>query len=120
MTNEMRPGDDETEPGLVPLYVLVNGRTSPRNTNLDLATQVIATSAPGPALEPAHREVVDLCTRWISIAEIAAYLHRPLTITRLIVDVLVDRGILAVGTPAPQMGEDRNLLEAVLAGLERL
>ncbi|MEO3745499.1 DUF742 domain-containing protein [Plantactinospora sp. B5E13] len=121
MTHDAWDGDDEAEAGrLVPLYILVNGRTSPRNTNLDLATQVIARPADTSRLEPEYRDIVGRCLNWISIAEIGAYLHRPLTITKVMVDVLLDQGYLGIGSPAQHRIADRRLLETVLAGLERL
>ncbi|MEH0934543.1 DUF742 domain-containing protein [Micromonospora psammae] len=121
MTYDVWDGDDEVEAGkLVPLYILVNGRTSPRNTNLDLATQLIALPVDTARLEPEYREIVSRCDKWISIAEVGAYLHRPLTITKIMVDVLLDQGFLAVGSPAQEKITDRRLLEAVLAGLQGL
>ncbi|MFG1953672.1 DUF742 domain-containing protein [Micromonospora sp. NPDC048830] len=121
MTYDVWDGDDEAEAGrLVPLYILVNGRTSPRNSNLDLATQVIALPVDTTRLEMEYREIVNRCTNWISIAEIGAYLHRPLTITKVMVDVLVEQGFLDIGSPAQQKIADRRLLETVLAGLQRL
>jgi hypothetical protein len=121
MTYDGWNGDDEAEVGrLVPLYILVNGRTSPRNINLDLATQVIALQGDTAQLELEYREIVSRCASWMSIAEIGAYLHRPLTITKVMVDVLLDQGYLGIGSPAQQKIADRRLLEMVLAGLERL
>ncbi|MFU8855153.1 DUF742 domain-containing protein [Micromonospora sp. SL1-18] len=120
MTDTWFGGDEAESAGLVPLYILVNGRTSPRNTNLDLATQVVALSANTSALEPEYREIVARCTNWMSIAEIAAYLDRPLTITKVMVDVLVEQRFLGIGMPAQQQVADRQLLETVLAGLQRL
>ncbi|GAA3729972.1 hypothetical protein GCM10022225_09500 [Plantactinospora mayteni] len=121
MAYDVWDGDDEAQAGrLVPLYILVNGRTSPRNTNLDLATQVIALPVDPSRLELEYREILDRCARWVSIAEIGAYLHRPLTITKVMVDVLLEQGYLRVGVPAQQKIADRRLLETVLAGLERL
>jgi hypothetical protein len=121
MTYDIWDGDDETEAGrLVPLYILVNGRTSPRNTNLDLATQVVAVPGDRSRLEPEYREILDRCAGWMSIAEIGAYLHHPLTITKVMVDVLLDQGYLDIGTPAQQKIADHRLLATVLAGLERL
>jgi hypothetical protein len=118
---EVWDGDDETAAGrLVPLYILVNGRTSPRNTNLDLATQVKAIPCDLSRLEPEHREILHRCSGWMSIAEIGAYLHHPLTITKVMVDVLLEQGYLDIGTPAQHRIADRRLLETVLAGLERL
>ncbi|MGI5211748.1 DUF742 domain-containing protein [Plantactinospora sp. CA-290183] len=121
MTYDVWDGDDEAEAGrFVPLYILVNGRTSPRNINLDLATQVIALPIDATRLEPEYKEIFNQCTSWVSIAEIGAYLHRPLTITKVMVDVLLDQGVLAIGSPAQQKIADRRLLETVLAGLQRL
>ncbi|MEV0806471.1 DUF742 domain-containing protein [Micromonospora sp. NPDC050200] len=119
--HDMWDGDDEAVAGrFVPLYVLVNGRTSPRNSTLDLATQVIALPLDPIGLEPEYLEIVHQCRNWMSIAEIGAYLHRPLTITKVMVDVLLEQGFLAIGSPAQQKIADRGLLESVLAGLQRL
>ncbi|WP_422753802.1 DUF742 domain-containing protein [Micromonospora sp. WMMD708] len=121
MSHDMWDGDDEAEAGrLVPLYILVNGRTSPRNTSLDLATQVIALPADQSRLELEYREILHQCTGWISIAEIGAYLHRPLAITKVMVDVLHEQGFLDIGSPAQEKIADRWLLETVLAGLQRI
>lgn len=121
MTYDVWDGDDEAAAGrLVPLYILVNGRTTPRNTNLDLATQVIALPVDATRLEPEYREIVRRCRDWMSIAEIGAHLGRPLTITKVMVDVLLEQGFLAVGSPAQEKIVDRRLLETVLAGLQRL
>jgi Protein of unknown function (DUF742) len=121
MTYDVWDGDDEAEAGrLVPLYILVNGRTSPRNIDMDLATQVIAMRVDTRRLDPEYAEIVNRCANWMSIAEIGAYLHLPLTITKVMVDVLREQGYLDIGTPAQQKVADRRLLETVLAGLERL
>lgn len=121
MTPDRWYGDDEGEAGrFVPLYVLVNGRTSPRNTSLDLATQVIALPADRRALEPEYEALVNRCWDWISIAELAAYLNYPLTVTKILVDVLLERRFLAVGTAAEDTPADRELLETILARLEKL
>jgi Protein of unknown function (DUF742) len=114
-------GEDEAAAGrFVPLYVLVNGRTSPKDSNLDLATQVVALPGDRRRLEPEYLDVLDQCGNWISVAEIGAYLHLPLTITKVMVDVLVEQGYLGVGAPAQQNIIDMRLLDSVLAGLERL
>ncbi|MEV1143301.1 DUF742 domain-containing protein [Micromonospora sp. NPDC049799] len=119
--HDIGDADDEAVGGLVPLYILVNGRTSPRNTALDLATQVIAMPNESMRLEPEYADILRLChRRWMSVAEIGAYLHRPLTITKVMVDVLLEQGLLVIGSPAQQTVADRKLLETVLAGLERL
>lgn len=121
MTRDTWEGDDEGKAGrFVPLYVLVNGRTSPRNTSLDLATQVIALPIAARALEPEYEAIVSRCWDWISVAELAAHLSYPLTVTKVLVDVLLERRFLAVGSPAEETVASRGLLEAILARLEKL
>jgi hypothetical protein len=121
MTADIWDGDDESSAGrFVPLYILVNGRTSPRDSTLDLATQVITLPVDTRRLEAEYVDIVNQCAGWISVAEIGAYLRLPLTITKVMVDVLVEQGYLGVGTPAQQKIVDLQLLNTVLAGLERL
>ena len=76
-------GDEDELGKLVPLYVLVGGRTTPRNTSLDLATQVIAYPSDPAELEPHYRRIVLSCGDWISIAEVAAYVDRPLAVVKV-------------------------------------
>jgi hypothetical protein len=115
-------GDEATAGRFVPLYVLVNGRTSGQdsNSNLDLATQVIARPADRRRLESEYLNLLDRCGTWISVAEIGAYLHLPLTVTKVMVRALLEQGYLGVGAPAQQVIIDLRLLGSVLAGLERL
>jgi hypothetical protein len=114
-------GRDEAGAGrFVPLYVLVNGRVSAQGSNLDLATQVIARPADRRRLESEYLDVLERCGTWISVAEIGAYLHLPLTVTKVMVRALVEQGFLGVGAPAQQIIIDLRLLGSVLAGLERL
>jgi hypothetical protein len=121
MTFDVWDGDDETAAGrFVPLYVLVNGRTTLRDSTLDLATQVIALPVDTRRLEPEFVAIANRCSDWISIAEIGAYLHIPLTITKVMVEVLVEQGYLGIGAPAQDRVVDLRLLDSVLAGLERL
>ena len=121
MTFDIWDGDDESAAGrFVPLYVLVNGRTAPRDSTLDLATQVVALPVDTRRLEPEYVEIVHRCASWISVAEIGAHLRLPLAITKVMVDVLVEQGYLRVGSPAQQKIIDLHLLDSVLAGLERL
>jgi hypothetical protein len=114
-------GDDDGSAGrFVPLYVLVNGRSSPRNARLDLATQVISLSGETQGLEAEYQAIVRRCRTWISVAEIAAHLHYPLTPTKLLVDVLLEQGFLAVGSPAEATVADLGMLEAILVRLQEL
>ncbi|HEY2795618.1 MAG TPA: DUF742 domain-containing protein [Micromonosporaceae bacterium] len=115
-------GADDDESGrFVPLYVLVNGRTSPRNAGLDLATQVIAApSLDTASLDPEYQAIVRRCRDWMSVAEISATLRYPLAVTKLLVDILIERRFLTVGSPAEETTADLGVLETILARLESL
>ena len=119
MASEMWDGDEADAGRLVPWFILVNGRTAPRATDLDLATQVFALPVDTSRLEPEFLEIVRQCATWMSIAEIGAYLHLPLTIVKVMVDVLLEQGYLGVGTPAQEKIIDIQLMEMVLAGLQK-
>jgi hypothetical protein len=121
MARDTWDGDDEGDAGrFVPLYVLVNGRTSPRNASLDLATQVIAMPVDTRTLEPEYTAIINRCWTWMSIAELAAYLNYPLALTKLLVDVLLERRLLTLGSPAEESAADRGMLETILARLESM
>lgn len=119
MRDDIWDGDEAGAGRLVPFYILVNGRTSPRAHDLDLATQVYAILLDTSRLEPEYVEIVKVCTVWMSIAEIGAYLHMPLTITKVMVDVLLEQGYLGIGIPAQEAIVDLQLMETILAGLQR-
>ena len=116
---EAGDGRDESD-RLVPLYVLVNGRTTPRNAALDLATQVVALPADTTVLEPEYQQILRQCQDWMSIAEISAYLGRPLTVVKVLVDILLEQDYVALGSAAQRTVYDRDLLETLLVGLQRL
>lgn len=119
MKDHMWHDEEDSGERLVPLYILVNGRTSPRAHNLDLATQVFALPVNTSRLEPEYGAIVRVCAAWMSIAEVSAYLHMPLTITKVMVDVLLEQGYLGVGSPAQEETVDLQLMETILAGLQR-
>jgi hypothetical protein len=119
MRDDVWDGDEAETGRLVPLYILVNGRTSPRAHDLDLATQVFTLPVDTSRLEPEYVQIVRVCASWISIAEIGAYLHMPLTITKVMVDVLLEQGYLGIGAPAQEEIVDLQIMEKILAGLQR-
>jgi hypothetical protein len=62
------------------------------------------------------RELLMRCRPQASLAEVAASLHLPLSVVRVIASDLIDEHLLSAGTPNPRL----ELMEAVLAGLQRL
>jgi len=104
---------------LVRPYAVTNGRTSP-SVQLDLLSMVVATGRSDGGLEPDHLQALGLCLHPASVAEIAARLRLPATVTKVLVADLVECG--AVWTAPPQswsVTSDRVLLERLLDGLQR-
>jgi hypothetical protein len=105
---------------LVRPYTVSNGRTSP-SMKLDLLSMVVATGDVSQvSLEPDHVQILGLCDRPASVAEIAARLRLPAAVTKVILSDLVDCGAVTAGSPQPATGDsDRFLLERVLDALQR-
>jgi len=118
------PGDEGWLDGdagrLVRPYAVTNGRTT-ASLKLDLLSMVVATGyGSHGSLEPDHMQVLGLCLRPASVAEIAARLRLPAAVTKVLLSDLVDCG--AVRAAGPQAGTDaanRVLLERLLDGLQR-
>ena len=107
-------------------YTVSDGRTRP-TSHFDLMTMVVATqTASRSALGLDHANVLALCERPITVAEIAARMGLPATVVKVLLSDLVD--CHAVATRAfdrtPSSGAnptfDLDLLEAVRDGLLKL
>ncbi|MEU2616433.1 DUF742 domain-containing protein [Micromonospora sp. NPDC007271] len=111
--------DDEAG-RLVPLYAVANGRTLP-TIKLDLLSMVTATGRlPRVALEPDHARAVKLCGSPITVAEVAARMKLPATITKVLLSDLVGCGAVAARAPGAVVDPtDISVLEAILDGLRR-
>jgi Protein of unknown function (DUF742) len=111
---------DEAAGPVVRPYAMVRGRTRPVTTELHLVTQVRAMpSASDPeSLSVEHLEIMELCRRPLSVAEVAAYLDVPLVVVKVLLSDLIQRGDVVIRDPA-RIAEapDRNLLQAVLDGV---
>ncbi len=73
-------------------------------------------------LSPEHSTVIELCEGTISVAEIAARLHTPLGVARVIIADMVELGLVEVLSTANASGDERDpaFLRRVLSGLQRL
>jgi hypothetical protein len=116
------PGEEQR---FVRPYALTGGRTRSRGTNLALETLITSTDAGRGAaakLSPEQRQIVLLCSRPLSIAEISARLGVPLGVARVLAsDLRADGFVEAHRSPTMDDGEDlRSVLERVLHGLESL
>jgi hypothetical protein len=106
---------------LVRSYVVTDGRSHPSRNTLDLVTLLIA--AVGPplvGLSPEKRLLIELCRPGaLSLAEVAAHLELPVSVTKVLVADLMDSGHLVTRAPIPSAGpqSDTRILQEVLDGL---
>ncbi len=119
-------GDDDDIPGFrVRSYVLTGGRTR-SNADLPLETLVKVTAqgvSASPRLALERKQIVELCSEPLSIAEVSAHLHLPLGVARVLVGDMNEEGFLMSFKPQHAVtGErpDLKLLERVLDGLQAL
>lgn len=106
----------EEPSSLVRPYARTGGRTEV-NRELRLET-LISVDRSDVVLVMEHRRIVEICERTSSVAEVAAALPAPLGVARVLIDDLIELGVLTVHTGDSR--PDEALLARVLAGLRRL
>jgi hypothetical protein len=97
--------------------VLTGGRT---RASRELPVEALISTSLQPSRLPAtleQQQVVLLCAQPRSLAEIAALVHVPLGVARVLVGDLADAGSVSVHAAVPT---DVDLMRRVLAGLRRL
>ncbi|GLW58930.1 hypothetical protein Kpho01_69400 [Kitasatospora phosalacinea] len=129
---EYEDGDDGAD-SMVRPYTITRGRTAPERDDLTLIT--LLTTVPGPVdaygapvrparLQPEHRMIIDRCRTPAAVAEVAADLDLPVSVTKILLGDLVAQGLLSARAPISVAraagGADRGLLAAVREGLRRL
>ncbi|GAB2525637.1 hypothetical protein HNR10_005187 [Nocardiopsis aegyptia] len=116
-------GDGPSEP-LVRPYTLTRGRTRPRSAGpaLDMITIVVAAGdREEHHLEPEYKEILRLCHRPISVAEVSARLDMPLTVVKVLLGDLVAEGDVRTRAAVPVTRlPEKKVLQAVLDGIRRL
>lgn len=114
---------DEAAGPLVRPYAMTRGRTRPNAPNLNLVTQVRVSVLPSDpaALSPEHRQILEICHKPLSVAEVAAYLDVPLVVVKVLIGDLIERGHIVAGALFQTSDiTDTNLLQAVLDGIRRI
>jgi hypothetical protein len=107
------------ERALVRPHVVTGGRAHPTRNIFDLVTLVIAGRMPLGGLSPEKRRVMELCEGGaLSVAEVAAYLGLPVSVTKVLLSDLVDSGhiVTRAAVAEPEQPDD-HLLREVLDGL---
>ncbi|UBU18158.1 DUF742 domain-containing protein [Nonomuraea gerenzanensis] len=122
--------DDDTDEPLVRPYTITGGRTATQRDDLTLITMVSA-AAPAPPsrrelrkLQPEHHTLLDLCRRPLAVAELASALHLPVSLTKILIEDLIEAGHLRAQPPLAFAQESRlpdmTILKAVRDGLRNL
>jgi len=115
-------GDDGAVSGLRP-YLLTSGRAEPVDDTLEIEAQVLTTDLGETAygrLSFEYREIVQLCTTTMSVAEVAARLGLHIGVARVLIADLAALGYLIVQRPSFPLSQDPNLIERVIRGLEAI
>jgi Protein of unknown function (DUF742) len=103
-------------------FTVTNGRTEP-SAALDLMTLVMASgdaTVSSDRLGIDHGPVFELCRAPVSVAEVAARLGLPITVSKILLADLVELGVLITRAPTVFHDADLTLLEAVRDGLRAL
>ncbi|MBN6037703.1 DUF742 domain-containing protein [Amycolatopsis sp. 195334CR] len=110
------------EQALVRPHVVTEGRAHPTRNTLDVATVVSATWAPVVGLSPEKRRVMELCRGGaLAVAEVAAHLSLPTSVTKVLLSDLLDSGHIEARAAVRQADiPDHQLLQKVLDGLRAL
>lgn len=125
-------GDDGAD-SMVRPYTITSGRTAPERDDFTLITLLTTVSEPVDAygapvrpgrLQPEHRMILGRCRTPAAVAEVAADLDLPVSVTKILLGDLVEQGLLTARAPISVArasgGADRGLLAAVREGLRRL
>ncbi|MGK5640443.1 DUF742 domain-containing protein [Streptomyces sp. URMC 126] len=74
-----------------------------------------------PDLSPECAEILDLCVRLLSVAEVAAHLRQPVAVVKVLLADLLDAGLVIARPPVTAADRhDPALLKEVLDGLRQL
>jgi hypothetical protein len=104
-------------------YLLTSGRAEPVDQTLEIEAQVLTTELGMAAyhrLSFERRDILQLCSTTMSVAEVAARLRLHIGVARVLVADLAALGFLFVQRPSFPFSQDPNMIERVIRGLEAI
>ena len=104
----MTPQERGQADRVVPVYAFTGGRTRAAGQDLPLEAVVTATGlslVSGATLQMESRDIVEMCARPKSLAEIGAALRVPVGVARVLVGDLANGGYLEVHLPRTADGD---------------
>ncbi|GAA5213806.1 MULTISPECIES: DUF742 domain-containing protein [Streptomyces] len=114
------PSKDDGTPNPERLFV-IGGEGGGERADIDLVTLIVARADPPVSATPEQAALLRLCAAPLSAAELSAYLGLPFSVvTVLLTDLLAAELVQARAPVVRQKVADRNLLEAVMHGLQKL
>ena len=112
--------DDKAGPMVRP-YTVTRGRTRSNRPDLDMITLVVAIHPDNGALDREYAEILRLCQRPLSVAEISAQMDMALAVVKILIGDLIEQGYLLFRAPPTAVDNpDLDILQAVLDGIRRL
>jgi hypothetical protein len=113
---------DEAAGRLVRPYAVTGGRTQP-DTEFGLVTIVVSTGRPLGDIGPEHDQILDVCQRPVSVAEVSALVHLPVAVIKILLADLLSWQAIVTRAPVSLLETtrpERHVLEALLDGLRHL
>ena len=104
-------------------YLLTSGRTGPIDRNLEIETQVLTSelgAASHASLSFERRDIVALCTKTMSVAEVAAILGLHIGVARVLVADLAALRYVVVHRPPAGFAGDPAMIERIIRRLEAI
>lgn len=104
-------------------YLLTSGRTEPIDRNLEIETQVLTSelgAASHASLSFERRDIVALCTKTMSVAEVAAILGLHIGVARVLVADLAALRYVVIHRPAAGLAGDPAMIERIIRRLEAI
>jgi uncharacterized protein DUF742 len=113
--------DDKAGPMVRP-YAVTRGRTRSTRPDLDMITLVVAIHPDNNGvLDREYADILRLCQRPLSVAEISAQLDLALAVVKILIGDLIEQGFLLFRAPPTTVDNpDMDILQAVLDGIRRL
>ena len=113
---------DEDAGPLVRPYAMTGGRTRGTEHELNIITLVLTVISPTDgALGRERDEILRFCRTPKSVAEIASAVDLPLTVVKVLISDLIDRGFVVSRSPVlARHLKNASFLQVVLDGIEQL
>lgn len=112
------------------LYTVTQGRVPGDDDPFDLVSIIVAERDPAPGMQSEHVRILQMCRTPMAVVEISAQLRMPVSVVKVLLRDLRDTGGITVRHPLPGPSPvtspsglqlpDRNVLNQVLRGLQRL